>query len=297
MLMIASAHIASIWNGAVKTAAAQNLVAVGLIQKSMDVTVTWGLWFKNAGPWALVMTFVLFVVFLIVVQGFVSNAVRMRSPLRGRSPNAVVAIVAADVTALLNQNANADVDEYLKREYAQAQPNVDELLVIQDPREVATKFAKRIETFFFPIGEDLEAIVTDWVRYLREVKLFGDDDPVFPRTRVRPNRQMVFASDGVEPMFWSSAAPIRAIFKAAFTSAGLPYFTPHSFRSTLVVLGERICKTPEQFKAWSQNLGHESPLTTFTSYGRVALHRQGELIRGAGRQTPATTGWIGSNRS
>ena len=67
-------------------------------------------------------TFVLFVVFLIVVQGFVSNAVRMRSPLRGRSPNAVVAIVAADVTALLNQNSNADVDEYLKREYAQAQP-------------------------------------------------------------------------------------------------------------------------------------------------------------------------------
>src|SRR5688572_22409773 len=67
-------------------------------------------------------TFVLFVVFLIVVQGFVSNAVRMRSPLRGRSPNAVVAIVAADVTALLNQNPNADVDEYLKREYAQAQP-------------------------------------------------------------------------------------------------------------------------------------------------------------------------------
>jgi hypothetical protein len=94
---------------------------------------------------------------------------------------------------------------------------------------------------------------------------------------------MVFAPHGVEPVFWSSTAPIRAIFYDAFTSAGLLYFTPHSFRSTLVVLGERICKTPEQFKAWSQNLGHESPLTTFTSYGRVALHRQGELIRGAGQ--------------
>ena len=46
----------------------------------------------------------------------------MRSPLRGRSPNAVVAIVAADLGALLNQNANADVDEYLKREYADSQP-------------------------------------------------------------------------------------------------------------------------------------------------------------------------------
>src|SRR5262245_15007227 len=67
-------------------------------------------------------TFVLFVVFLIVLQGLVSNAVRLRSPLRGRPPNTVVAIVAADVTALLKQNPTDDVDQYLKREYALAQP-------------------------------------------------------------------------------------------------------------------------------------------------------------------------------
>ena len=40
------------------------------------------------------------------------------------------------------------------------------------------------------------------------------------------------------------------------------------------------CKTPEEFKAWSQNLGHEKVLTTFTSYGAVAAHRQAVLIRG-----------------
>ena len=45
-------------------------------------------------------------------------------------------------------------------------------------------------------------------------------------------------------------------------------------------LGERRCRTPEQFKAWSQNLGHEKVLTTFYSYGEVARVRQGELIRG-----------------
>jgi hypothetical protein len=47
----------------------------------------------------------------------------------------------------------------------------------------------------------------------------------------------------------------------------------------LVQLGERTCTTAETFKAWSQNLGHEQVLTTFTSYGRVAPHRQAELIR------------------
>ena len=60
----------------------------------------------------------------------------------------------------------------------------------------------------------------------------------------------------------------------------MEYYNPHSFRNTLVQLGERVCKTPEEFKAWSQNLGHSSPLTTFTSYGEVHTHRQCDIIRG-----------------
>jgi integrase len=57
-------------------------------------------------------------------------------------------------------------------------------------------------------------------------------------------------------------------------AAGLPYFNPHSFRKTLALLGGELCETPEQYKAWSQNLGHEHVLTTFTSYGNVDSHRQ-----------------------
>jgi hypothetical protein len=47
-------------------------------------------------------------------------------------------------------------------------------------------------------------------------------------------------------------------------------------------LGEQVCKSPEDFKAWSQNLGHEQVLTTFLSYGSVATDRQGAIIRGLG---------------
>ena len=162
--------------------------------------------------------------------------------------------------------------------------DVHQRLVFQDPNEVKTKFSKRIETFFFPIGDDLEDIVISWVAYLREEKLFGNDDPLFPRTKRVVGSDLKLVSQGMEPLPWSSAGQIREIFKAAFQHAGISYFNPHSFRDTLVILGEQICKTPEQFKAWSQNLGHESPLTTFTSYGKVSLHRQGELIRGAGKQ-------------
>jgi hypothetical protein len=65
----------------------------------------------------------------------------------------------------------------------------------------------------------------------------------------------------------------------------LPYFNPHSFRNTLVEFGRRICQTPQQFKAWSQNLGHDSPLTTFTSYGEIATSRQIEIIGALGQST------------
>jgi integrase/recombinase XerD len=73
--------------------------------------------------------------------------------------------------------------------------------------------------------------------------------------------------------------PFDTIFREAFDRAGLPYFNPHSFRNTLVRLGQDVFKSAEEFKAWSQNLGHESPLTTFLSYGEVAFDRQGEIIR------------------
>ncbi len=46
-----------------------------------------------------------------------------------------------------------------------------------------------------------------------------------------------------------------------------------------------MCRTPEEFKAWSQNLGHETVLTTFSSYGEVARERQAKLMRQLGQAT------------
>ena len=159
--------------------------------------------------------------------------------------------------------------------------------VNQDAREVKTKFSKTFTTYFFPVGDDVRQIVVDWVQYLREVKLWGNDDPLFPATRVALGVSRQFEAAGLERAHWSSAARIRMIFKDACLMAGQPYFNPHSFRNTLVRLGESVCKTPEEFKAWSQNLGHEKVLTTFLSYGSVAASRQGEIIRGLGVATAA----------
>lgn len=58
----------------------------------------------------------------------------------------------------------------------------------------------------------------------------------------------------------------------------MPYFNTHSFRKMLVTSGQTICQTPQEFKAWSQNLGHEDVLTTLYVYGGVQEHRQGEIF-------------------
>lgn len=161
--------------------------------------------------------------------------------------------------------------------------------VYQDAREVKTKFSKTFTTTFFPVGDEIRQIVEDWVKFLREKLLWGNDDALFPATRIEVGASRQFEASGLDRKHWSTATPIRAVFREAFTNAGLPYFNPHSFRKTLVQLGEKLCKTPEDFKAWSQNLGHEEVLTTFYSYGDVGSHRQAEIIRNLSKERAPVT--------
>lgn len=161
--------------------------------------------------------------------------------------------------------------------------------VHQDARDVKTKGSKTFTTTFCPVGGDARQIAEDWCQHLRTALLWGEDDPLFPKTAIGLGDQGGFTAIGLAREHWSGTGPIRAIYRQAFAAAGLPYFNPHCFRDALVQLGERLCTTPEQFKAWSQNIGHERVLTTLTSYGKVPAARQAELIRGLGQLqvTPA----------
>lgn len=152
-------------------------------------------------------------------------------------------------------------------------------LVEQDAREVRTKFSKSFPTFFFPVGEDIRKIVCDWVNFLTREKLLGFDDPLFPATHIEVGEDGLFRAAGLARKPWANAGPIRAVFKAAFQRAGLPYFNPHSFRSTLAQLGQKNCSSIEAMKAWSQNLGHEELMTTFTSYGTLSRSQQAEIMK------------------
>lgn len=160
--------------------------------------------------------------------------------------------------------------------------------IFQDPREVKTKFSKPIETFFFPVGDDVRELLEDWVRYLKRERLFGPTDPLFPKTLVQPNEERNFAVQGLSREHWADAAPVRAIFKAVFARVGLPYIRPHTVRDTLTQLAYQLKLSPEQLKAWSQNMGHSSVLTTLQGYGYVSTERQGQILAELSR-TPAET--------
>ena len=132
-------------------------------------------------------------------------------------------------------------------------------LVLQNPVEVSTKFGKRIDTFLFPLNDTF--------------------DPMFPKTTLGQDENNCFTAIGLSREHWSNASPVREIFKAAFKTAELPEYTPHSLRNMIVSEAYRRKLSPATLKAWSQNLGHEGMLTTLTSYGKIPLEEQGRLVR------------------
>ncbi len=150
--------------------------------------------------------------------------------------------------------------------------------LLQDAREVETKRRKSFVTGFYPVGDEVERIAVDWVEELASDHLFGPDDVLFPATKMNVGERGVLEPSGIDRRPWSNAGPIRRIFKEACAGAGLPYFNPHSLRKTIMRLAYDLNLGPRELKAWSQNMGHESVLTSLSSYGHLSDGEQLDVI-------------------
>ncbi|MBT0958668.1 site-specific integrase [Alphaproteobacteria bacterium KMM 3653] len=150
--------------------------------------------------------------------------------------------------------------------------------VYQDAREVKTKNSKTITTYFLPVDAAYLDCFKAWVKYLKETALFGPDDPLFPPPKVEAV-DGEFQITGLRRETYKNASAIRSVIKEAFTRADLPPFTPHAFRKTLVKWADAAYPSREAFKAFSQNIGHSSEVTTISAYCPVNIERQGELIK------------------
>lgn len=60
LLVITAAQTASVWNIGIKTAAAQNMVATGFIEKQFGVNITWTEWFVAGAPFSALLSAALY---------------------------------------------------------------------------------------------------------------------------------------------------------------------------------------------------------------------------------------------
>lgn len=75
LLMLVTVHAASIWNIGIKTAAAQNMVAIGFINKELNADITWLHWFIAAAPYAAVMSVLLYFICVKLLPAEVDEVV------------------------------------------------------------------------------------------------------------------------------------------------------------------------------------------------------------------------------
>jgi hypothetical protein len=112
--------------------------------------------------------------------------------------------------------------------------NMEEEFVDQDARHVRTKFSKTFRTYLMPVSDLAMSVARDWHAEMSADLSRGPQDPLFPATDMGLSADSTFAPQGLAREAWATGSPIREIFKAASTSAGLPYFNPHSIRDMLV---------------------------------------------------------------
>ena len=67
LIMITTVQAVSIWNVGIKTAAAQNLIAIGFIQKMLNTDVTWINWFIAAAPFSLALSVALYFIMMTMM--------------------------------------------------------------------------------------------------------------------------------------------------------------------------------------------------------------------------------------
>ncbi|MEM6622659.1 MAG: tyrosine-type recombinase/integrase [Pseudomonadota bacterium] len=158
--------------------------------------------------------------------------------------------------------------------------DLTEKSVSQNPREVATKFGKSIDTFFAKGFDEAQEELAAWIVYLDEVALYGPDDPLFPATAIAAEANTGFKAKGFERRHWQSTEPVRKIVSAAFERIGLPNYGPHAFRHMLARHAVITSNSVAELVANSQNLGHTDVLTTLRSYGQISRERQRELVTG-----------------
>jgi sodium-dependent dicarboxylate transporter 2/3/5 len=94
LLLITTVQAIGVWNVGVKTAAAQNMVAIGFIQRMLGHDITWLNWLVAAAPFSIVLSFILYGVMMVLLppetdqvaggQAAIDRALAALGPMSGK---------------------------------------------------------------------------------------------------------------------------------------------------------------------------------------------------------------------
>ena len=143
--------------------------------------------------------------------------------------------------------------------------DVRDRTVSQLPSEgVRTKNSKAARTYMLPI-DDLLAVVSEWHEIVSNG--LGEDALWYPGLTTDGMKWNLAKNQGtIEAKRMSFSRGLKRICK----QVGIEYKSPHKLRNGHGVFGVKAAKTIEDFKAFSQNMMHESMEITDRLYGRLA---------------------------
>ena len=157
---------------------------------------------------------------------------------------------------------------------------LEEKLLLQDPREVATKKGASITTIFIPVGKIAEDILTRYYNFLVKENGFLPDDPLFPKILPIHRKDTLYAPGASlsKEFLRDAQMPCRMVTKA-FKERGYHGFSPHRLRDTAAFIGTELCENDLERKSWSKNFGHKDIRTTQNNYGHINHETQMATMR------------------
>jgi hypothetical protein len=114
---------------------------------------------------------------------------------------------------------------------------------------------------------------------------FEGDDALFPEEKYLSEKTHKEQSVHVSPM--SSTHAVSTAFRTASSELGKS-FLPHSAKHFIGILGLKVCKSAEELKAWSVNIGHEDEEVTRRYYQNITDDRVVEIFEGFGDEAVET---------
>lgn len=84
LLVITAAQTASVWNIGIKTAAAQNMVAIGFIEKQFQASISWLEWFIAGAPFSALLSVAVYFIMTRMMKPEMSEIVGGRTTIRAQ---------------------------------------------------------------------------------------------------------------------------------------------------------------------------------------------------------------------